>query len=74
MSYKDMTILTTNVFSFDNSEDWHYKVTAYGDVVQFIYYELGEEKQRFDIPTFAAARMLPKVVEMAELAEQESGM
>ena len=68
--YKEMRSTTTKKFSFNDGENWHYEVTAFGDCVVFKYIESGIEKESFDIPTWVASRMLPVVSEMAKEAEE----
>lgn len=67
----DMTTVTTMRFNFDDGEDWYYDVTAYSDIVEFMYYEDGNLKQSFNMPTFVAAKMLEHVAKMAKDKEDE---
>ena len=67
--WKEMSVIPSKKFEFNDGIDWHYTVTAYSDVVVFEYYEDKKLKQKFDIPTFVASRMLPDVASMAKEME-----
>ena len=68
-----MSVVTTKRFSFNDGEDWHYEVNAFSDCVEIIYYEENIEKERINLPTFVASRMLPVAAEMAIEAESDGG-